>query len=199
MAKTKPNVKPKKKAVAKAGAPRAKTGVVSRKVVFSPALGAAICDMVAEGQALPAICRRMDMPSRAAVYNWLASGDRNPESDHGKFTTMYARACEMRAELMAEELLDIADDSRNDYMLRLDVDGAPRIALDAENIQRSKLRTDARKWLMAKMVPWKYGEKIEHAHGGTDGAAIKYEHALKPVMTPIEAAQAYGRFIRGQD
>lgn len=192
MAKKK--AQPKKKSVI-AKADNAKGG---RQNTFSLTLAAAICDLVADGLALPAICRLENMPCRAAVYHWLAIGDKDPESDHGRFVDLYARAREMRAELMADEFLDIVDDSRNDYMLKTDEDGTQRVTLDAENIQRSRLRADARKWLMAKIAPRKYGDKVEHSHGGTDGGAIKHEHSLTATMSPEEAAQAYKRFMRGQ-
>jgi hypothetical protein len=58
----------------------------------------------------------------------------------------YARACEERADLMAEEILSIADSKRVD-------------------VNRDKLRVDSRKWLLAKLHPKKYGDKIDMTSG----------------------------------
>ena len=57
---------------------------------------------------------------------------------------------------MFEEILDIADDGSNDYM---ETKGGYKI--NSESIARSRLRIDARKWIMSKMQPKKYGDKLE--------------------------------------
>lgn len=62
---------------------------------------------------------------------------------------------------MAEDILDIADDGTNDYMMRERPDGTEYELVNSEHIQRSRLRVDTRKWLMAKMKPKKYGEKLD--------------------------------------
>lgn len=65
---------------------------------------------------------------------------------------------------MAEEMLEIADDGRNDTYK--DEDG--REIANQDVIARSRLRVDARKWLMARMAPKKYGDKIEQTLQGGD-------------------------------
>ena len=45
-------------------------------------------------------------------------------------------------------------------------DGTVDRVPDAEHVQRSKLRVDARKWLMAKAAPRRYGEKLDLNHSG---------------------------------
>lgn len=66
---------------------------------------------------------------------------------------------------MVDDMLDIADDARNDYMAANDPDN-PGYKLNGEHINRSRLRVDARKWIAAKLKPKKYGEKVEHEHSG---------------------------------
>jgi hypothetical protein len=63
-------------------------------------------------------------------------------------------------EALAEDILDIADNANNDWMERQGRDGQDLgwIA-NGENIQRSKLRVDSRKWLLSKLAPKKYGER----------------------------------------
>ena len=70
---------------------------------------------------------------------------------------MYTRAREVQAEIMAEEIIAIADDSAGD--ITIDEDG--REIVNHEAIQRSRLRVDARKWVAAKLLPRKYGD---HEH-----------------------------------
>jgi hypothetical protein len=74
----------------------------------------------------------------------------------------YARAREAGAWEMAEEILEIADDGSNDTTR--DKDGNER--LDTEWIARSKLRVDARKFLLSKLVPRTFGDKLDLTSGG---------------------------------
>jgi hypothetical protein len=56
------------------------------------------------------------------------------------------------------EIIEIADDASGDYVTTSD---GKRI-VDHENIQRSRLRVDARKWAAARLAPRKYGDRVEH-------------------------------------
>jgi terminase small subunit-like protein len=47
------------------------------------------------------------MPDMATVFRWLAR--------HAEFRDQYARAREVQADYLAEEILEIADDGRNDW------------------------------------------------------------------------------------
>jgi len=68
----------------------------------------------------------------------------------------YARACEIRAEVMANEMLEIADNFEHDVKK---ADGIE--VVDHAVINRDRLRVDSRKWLLAKLHPKKYGDKID--------------------------------------
>ena len=91
--------------------------------------------------------------------------------------TISPRKCEAQADYLAEEILEIADDGKNDWVERQDGSAA----VNNEAVQRSRLRVDARKWLMSKLMPKKYGEKLEL--GGdlkvTLGLAERLEAAAK--------------------
>ena len=120
---------------------------------YDEAVAEVICNRIIEGQSLREICRDEGMPSKSVVYRWL---DSEP-----KFRDSYARARESQMEVWADELKEIADDSRNDYMDRLSKDGTIDRVLDPENVQRSRLRIDTMKWLMSKLAPRKYSDKID--------------------------------------
>ena len=70
----------------------------------------------------------------------------------------YARATEIRTEVMAQEIEDIADESQFDIYIS---DETGQEITNHEVIARSRLRVDTRKWLLSKMNPKKYGDKIE--------------------------------------
>jgi hypothetical protein len=75
------------------------------------------------------------------------------------FSEHYARAREVQLQRWEDELLEIADDGSNDFMKRKGKDGAEIKVADTEHINRSRLRADTRKWIMAKRNPKKYGER----------------------------------------
>lgn len=78
------------------------------------------------------------------------------------FAKRYARAREFQADVEFEEIKEISDDGRNDWMEVNDPDN-PGYRLNGEHVQRSRLRVDARKWRAAKMANGKYGDKLEVA------------------------------------
>lgn len=71
----------------------------------------------------------------------------------------YARAKETAMEALADEIMEISDNASNDWMERNSADSPGWIA-NGEAVQRSRLRVDTRKWLMAKLAPKKYGDKV---------------------------------------
>ena len=72
-------------------------------------------------------------------------------------------------------MLEIADNSTNDWMERRREDGTVVTVLNGEHVQRSRLRIDTRKWLLAKLQPKKYGKHVSAALTGSDGGPIKTE------------------------
>lgn len=68
----------------------------------------------------------------------------------------YARAREVRADMIFDELMQIADEPIGQTV---DEDGNTR--LDSGWQQHKKQRIDTRKWVLARMNPKKYGDRIE--------------------------------------
>lgn len=64
-------------------------------------------------------------------------------------------------EVWADEIVEIADDSTLDVVTKEGRNGATYQAVDQENIQRARLRVDTRKFLMAKIAPSSFGDKVE--------------------------------------
>lgn len=129
-------------------AKKANAKKIGRPSSFTQKMADRICARIADGESLRSICAGKDMPSRTSVFKWLA--------EHRSFADQYARAREAQADTLADQILEIADDSTRDT---IETESGPRA--DAEWIARSRLRVDARKWLASKMAPKKYGEKID--------------------------------------
>lgn len=134
---------------------------MGRPSEFSQETADIICGRLAEGESLRRICKDEDMPASSTVFKWLAA--------HREFSEQYTRAREAQADAMADEILEIADEGRNDtYMGE---DGVERT--DHDVIARSRLRVDARKWLASKMAPKKYGDKVTQEHTGPNGGPVQ--------------------------
>lgn len=135
--------------------------MAGRPSSYTEEVGDAICERMCNGESLRAICNADDMPNRAAVFRWLAKAEtEDAPTEIVAFRNQYTRAREEQADAIFDECLVIADDSTNDYMDVQDSEGATSAKLNGENIQRSRLRIDTRKWMAGKMRPKKYGEKL---------------------------------------
>lgn len=117
-----------------------------------------ICERLAIGMSLRSVCLQEDMPAPATVFKWMRTNQ--------EFLKQYEKAKQESSDAMAEDIQDIADESANDYIEITRDDGTTYTKLNQENIQRSRLRVDTRKWLMAKMKPKKYGDKLDLTNDG---------------------------------
>lgn len=129
-----------------------------RPPLYTIELGQLICERIAAGEALIAICKEPDIPTMSTVFTWI---EKFPE-----FAQSYARARDKRLQVMAEEIQAIADDSSGDLIEVVDKKGRTKTIVDQENIQRSKLRVDTRKWLLSKLAHKTYGDRTALEHSG---------------------------------
>ena len=106
------------------------------------------------------------MPSRYAVNRWL--------HDNIEFRNQYAHARELQIQHYADEILAIANDGRNDWMIREDAKTKHQsIVPNTDHIQRSKLRVDTYKWLLGKLKPQVFGDRVEVEQTGDVKINIK--------------------------
>jgi len=138
--------------------------MAGRPSSFTDEIADAICAELADGRSLRSICLADDMPDQRTVHRWL-SDDR-----HEDFRQQYVRARESQADAIFDEILDIADNSTNDWMERHG-DQGENIGWreNGEAMQRAKLRVDARKWMAGKLAPKKYGDRQHIEHSGSIG------------------------------
>lgn len=140
---------------------------VGRPSDFTPEIAEYICGKIAEGKSMRSICAEDSMPSLPTVFSWMR---KFPE-----FLKQYETAMEMRAVYYSEELMEIADDGTNDWMLNNRPDNPGWVA-NGEALQRSRLRVDTRKWVASKLLPKKYGDKVGVEHSGkVEGLAINID------------------------
>lgn len=124
---------------------------MGRPSKFTQELADQICTRLAEGESLRAICRPEgnddeSMPHIGTILRWVGE---NPG-----FREQYTRAREVQAETLADEIITISD-------------GSKFADDDATQIARARLRVDTRKWVASKLLPKKYGDKVEVEHSGS--------------------------------
>ena len=118
-----------------------------------------IFELIENGNSLRKSLATVKLSSKT-FYEWLEL-----EENESK-VKQYARACEERAEALLDEMIDIVDDTSCDIIETDLGDGMLVEKPNNEVIQRSRLRYDARKWLVSKLNPKKYGEKVDVTSGG---------------------------------
>ena len=108
-----------------------------------------ICDYVATHTESVAdmVKNNPHFPKEDTIRRWRLYRD--------DFGAKYARAKQLQAELMAEEVLEIADRKDCDTIINKEGDEI----CNHEWIARSRLRIDTRKWIACKLAPKLYGDK----------------------------------------
>lgn len=118
--------------------------------MFTQEVADQVCQKLAEGQSLRKACSVEGMPAASTVLLWTRA--------QGGFSEQYTRAREIGYQLLADQILEISDDKAGD-------------------VARDRLSVDSRKWMLSKMLPKVYGDKIETQHTG-DVTVRTVEHRI---------------------
>ena len=118
--------------------------------------------MLAEGLSLTKACKQLGM-SHGTVLDWV-TGYRGSNADPlemGRFRDSYYRARRAQAEFMADELIEIADQPMVSEITRTKVTerGVETVTEVGDNVDRSKLRSANRIYLMGAFEPQRYGPR----------------------------------------
>lgn len=109
-----------------------------------------ILNRVARGETVTQICRDAHMPTSSTVQKWIRT---DPD-----FQQAFIEAREFQMNAFADQIIELADNSVGDIRLAFDKFGNIVPEVNYENVQRSKLRIDTRKWLMEKFYKKQYGK-----------------------------------------
>ncbi len=112
------------------------------------------------------------MPRRITVVDWLAK--------HPEFAAQYARAREVGLDHFAEQTL------------------AEAANVDPERVQSARLTWDARRWHLSKMLPKRYGDRLQQEVSGPGGGPVETRQAA-PSLVPSEVKAAIRKLIAGAE
>lgn len=94
------------------------------------------------------------------------------------WATQYASARVDYIENIAQDIIEISDEDPS----RTDKDN-----VDTGDVQSKRLRVDSRKWLLSKLAPKRYGERLTVA--GDEAAPLKIEQITRVVVDPAKEGQ----------
>jgi hypothetical protein len=107
---------------------------MGRPTVFDPGIAAEIIRRL-PFESIRSICATEGFPSMSTVFSWAAN-----TKEHAEFAGAYAHARMEQCEVLADDIITLADDKSEDPNSR-------------------RVRIDARKWLLSKLRPDKYGDR----------------------------------------
>lgn len=110
---------------------------------------AEIFGRIAGGESVRSICSTPDMPTVQTVLKWI--------DEDGDLKTRYTTALHTRAFVFAEEIMLIADEV------------PPRTSgggMDSAFVTWQKSRVNARQWVVSRLLPKIYGDRVDLTHKG---------------------------------
>jgi hypothetical protein len=132
---------------------------MGRPSEYDPAIAAAFLAEVGTTRAgIETICKAEEFPDPKTIYRWMIANE--------EFRQGYARAKEDQTQILEDEILQIADNTKLGEIVTIKADGSEE-RKQADMIEHRKLQIESRKWLMGKLKPKKYGDKLQHT--GSDG------------------------------
>jgi hypothetical protein len=127
-------------------------------VRYSKKVAREICLRIAGGEVWHKICNTGRLPSYTTLYTWLRK--------YPDFAEDFAQAKEMAADLRADKVLVVAEEST------------------AATVQADRLRVGALQWHAAKAAPKRYGSRAEVMEEGVPRRLIiqvrHFEKAYRP-------------------
>ena len=102
----------------------------------------AICDIIISGKSLRTALSKVKLSSQT-FFVWIREDE--------IMAKQYAQATVERAELMFEDMLDIADKEPKLTNTKFGT------TVDTGDVQHKRVKIDTRKWALSKMNPKKYG------------------------------------------
>lgn len=137
---------------------------------YSAALAERICDHIRCGDSLRKAAEKEGIPN-PSVMRWV--------HENKAFSEQYARACEERLAALEDKLLDLVEKGH---------EVAPCAEIGGTMLQAVKLEIDTLKWMLAKLMPKRYGDRAALALEGGE-KPVEVAHKLPAeAVAPIVAA-----------
>ncbi len=137
------------------------------KSTYTPEIGAAICERLANGESLLRICKDMQI-AYGTAYGWEVHVPEHRENS--------ARAREVGCHAIADDCIEIADTPHEGIETIEKPDGSMETKR-GDMTQHRRMRIDTRMRLLGKWLPKVYGDKQQIEHSGSISLADKLREA----------------------
>jgi len=145
---------------------------LGRPTRFTKAIADKICERLANGETLRAICRDEGMPRESTVRAWALN-------DLNGFYAQYTRARDLGLDALSDETLELADIVREGVKVKqyscprcqgtgeeksgecpkCGGSGGLKEVVSGDMVERARLQVETRKWYLSKLAPKRYGER----------------------------------------
>ncbi len=132
--------------------------------VYCPEIVEKICNWLSSGGSLLKFCEIDGNPSRDTVYQWIFK--------YPDFLEKYNLAKEKQMEVYANEIIDLAD----------------YCSPNNDAAAKAKLQIEARKWVMGKLKPKKYGDNMTIKGDADNPLTLNIASALDQRIAAARAA-----------
>jgi hypothetical protein len=144
-------------------------------------VAAQVCEGLKKGRSLDDICSNdAGMPATSTFLEWIE------KDDPPGIAEQYTHAREIGYSLLADEIVALSDKTHEWVTVhKLSPDGDPvydekgepvlkkmLMPLNSDVIAHKRVQIDTRKWMLSKMLPKVYGDKITQEHTGSNGGPI---------------------------
>jgi len=124
-------------------------------VGYSPAVANKVLARIRAGFVLTTTVADDGYPCLGTIMRWY-------RDDVDGFAAKYREAQEDRLLLWAEEIVEIADDTSQDYFKELDENGNEKRVFNLTAIRRAQLRIQSRQWMLSRLLSDRFGDKPAH-------------------------------------
>jgi len=125
---------------------------VGRPSDYTQEMALLICEDIATGKSIRAVCRDENRPAISTVFRWVR--------DYPEFRKQYEDASSDRVDYQLEELNDLGQEAIDYAMSETENKNVSAV------ITAYKLKADNMRWTMSKIKPKKYGDKQDITSGG---------------------------------
>ncbi|NAW50772.1 hypothetical protein GNY06_05035 [Elizabethkingia argentiflava] len=111
-----------------------------------------ITEIAENNRSVRSILKDEGMPSMRTFFKWLKEDEEKVKQ--------YEISCEIRAASLFDEMMDIAYNTENGTTEKI-IDGERKEIITSDMLGHRRLKIDTIKWALSKMMPKKYGDKLD--------------------------------------
>ena len=124
-----------------------------------------VCNHVANGGSLRALMREdKTIPSYYVLFGWM--------QEHPEFEDKWRTARAFNADALFDEILEISNTPVDTIMTVQRAKGNVETT-KKDAVEHRRLQIESRKWMIEKLAPRKYGNKITTEISGPDGSPLQ--------------------------